>query len=171
MRFGIYLLVIVLLSGLTLSAEQTSNKKKKTEKLPFSKKSKEDFDRNDSKEKGHEKEEKKYKPDKESKAANTILLRGDELSSLWQIIEKTNQLIYSPDSMRQSSKYKKFVFDLQEFKALGGNLNKEADFTIHYSVLQTDIETRIPEDPNMPSPSGGFTFIINTCKIEKLEAN
>ena len=61
MRFSITLLVIVLFCGLTLSAEQTSNKKKKTEKLPFSKKSKEDFDRNDSKEKGHEKEEKKYK--------------------------------------------------------------------------------------------------------------
>ena len=171
MRFGIYLLVIVLLSGLTLSAEQTLNKKKKTEKFPFSKESKEDFERKDLKEKSHEKEEKKYKTEKEFKAANTILLRGDELSSLWQIIEKKNQLVYNPDSMRQSSKYKKFVFDLQEFKGLGGNLGKDADFTIHYSVLQTDIETRAPEDPNMPSPSGGFTFIINTCKIEKLEAN
>jgi hypothetical protein len=171
MRFSISLLVIVLLSGFSLYAEQTANKKKKTEKLPFSKESKEDFDRNDSKEKNHEKEEKKYKPEKESKAANTILLRGDELSSLWQIIEKKNQLVYNPDSMRQSSKYKKFVFDLQEFKALGGNLGKDADFTIHYSVLQTDIETVTPADPNMPSPSGGFTFIINTCKIEKVEAN
>ena len=73
--------------------------------------------------------------------------------------------------MRQSSKYKKFVFDLQEFKALGGNLKKDANFTIHYSVLQTDIETVTPADPHMPSPSGGFTFIINTCKIEKVEAN
>ena len=151
MRFSISLLVIVLLSGFGLSAEQTPNKKKKTEKLPFSKESKEDFDRNDLKEKSNEKEEKKYKPEKESKAANTISLR--------------------PDSMRQSSKYKKFVFDLQEFKALGGNLKKDANFTIHYSVLQTDIETVTPADPHMPSPSGGFTFIINTCKIEKVEAN
>ena len=68
MRFSISLLVIVLLSGFGLSAEQTPNKKKKTEKLPFSKESKEDFDRNDLKEKSNEKEEKKIQTRKRIKS-------------------------------------------------------------------------------------------------------
>ena len=125
----------------------------------------------DSYETASDKDKKEAKREKETKAANTVLFRGKDLGSLWANVEKTNQLIYSPDSMRMTSKYKKFVFDLNEFKKMGGSLDSNASFIIEYSVLKTDIESKTPEDPNLPSPSGGFTFIINTCKIERVEAN
>ena len=125
----------------------------------------------DSYETASDKDKKETKPGKEVKAANTVLFRGKDLGSLWANVEKTNQLIYSPDSMRMTSKYKKFVFDLSEFKKMGGSLDSNASFIIEYSVLKTDIESKTPDDPNLPSPSGGFTFIINTCKIERVEAN
>jgi hypothetical protein len=125
----------------------------------------------DSYETASDKDKKETKPEKEIKAANTFLFRGKDLGSLWASVEKTNQLIYSPDSMRMTSKYKKFVFDLSEFKKMGGSLDSNASFIIEYSVLKTDIESKTPDDPNLPSPSGGFTFIINTCKIERVEAN
>lgn len=125
----------------------------------------------DSHETASDKDKKETKPEKEIKAANTVLFRVKDLGSLWSSEEKKNQLIYSPDSMRMASKYKKFVFDLDEFKKLGGTLDPNSNFIIEYSVLKTDIESKTPDDPNLPSPSGGFTFIINTCKIERVEAN
>lgn len=125
----------------------------------------------DSYESNSDKEKKEARPEKETKAANTVLFLGKELGSLWEVVDKKNQLIYSPDSMRMKSKYKKFLFDLSEFKKMGGSLDQNASFLIEYSVLKTDIESKTPDDPNLPSPSGGFTFIINTCKIERVEAN
>jgi hypothetical protein len=163
MRFTIYISISFLLFGLSIFAEDSYSKERKTKKLPVQK---------EAKEVDVKKENKETSPEKETKAAaNAFTFRGQDLGGLWAKVEKTNQLIYSPDSMRQTNKYKKFVFDLNEFKKMGGNLDREANFKIHFSVLQTDIESSTPSDPNMPSPSGGFTYIINTCKIEKIEAN
>lgn len=172
MKYTIYLLILFSFCGLSLFGEENSPKGIKKKQVPVIKEPKDDTGKKEAKEVDVKKEDKENRPEKETKAAaNTFVFRGDDLGGLWTKVEKTNQLIYSPDSMRQTNKYKKFVFDLNEFKRLGGNLNREADFTIHFSVLQTDIESSTPSDPNMPSPSGGFTFIINTCKIEKVEAN
>lgn len=154
----ISLLLLISLSGYGLLAQEKKpseiNKKESELKLPKEPK---------------EKEEKQ--DESETKPTNTAPFIGANIGSVWTVDEKKNHLIYSPDSMVQKSKYKKFVFNLKEFKRLGGNTKPDADFTVYYSVIQTDIENSKPDDPNMPSPTNGFTFIINKCKISKVEAN
>ncbi len=169
--------IICLQMGFSVYGQERPVKGKKTKPLP--KQAKESTELNkkevdngrESKQVNPEKEKKEENPEKEVKAANTVIFRGSDLGKFWEKIEKKNQLIYSPDSMRMTSKYKKFVFDLSEFKKMGGSIGADTVFTIHYNVLQTDIESKTPDDPNMPSPAGGFTYIINTCQIEKVEAN
>ncbi|HMV45542.1 MAG TPA: hypothetical protein PK079_18380 [Leptospiraceae bacterium] len=153
--------LVLLLAGFSLTAQEKNTQK--PNKLESEK------------EKGKEKQEKKEtdntKSEFDSKSANSVPFIGANVGSVWTVDEVKNTLIYSPDSMMKKSKYKRFIFDLKEFRKLGGNTKPEADFTIYYNVLQTDIENSKPENPNMQSPIDGFTFIINKCKIEKVEVN
>ena len=95
----------------------------------------------------------------------SVLFNSDKLSKFWEVDEKADQIVYNPDSMRQTDTYQKYIFSLKEFKEFGIDLKSKADLKITYRILNTESKKYSPSDPNMPSPGGGFTYISHYCNI------
>lgn len=100
---------------------------------------------------------------------DSVVFNSNEVGSLWNIEKANDQFTYDPDSMRQTSIYTKYIFSLNEFKNAGGNIKSKSDIKIYYTISGTQKKNHTPSDPNMPSPSGGFTYITHICKIVKVE--
>lgn len=93
----------------------------------------------------------------------TITLDPEE--TRWD--ETTGIATFSPGSRVQSASYTTWLLDLRSVEAvLGGRPTAPVDVVVEITSTETSRYT--PEDPNLPSPMGGFENITITGRVVAL---
>ncbi len=94
-------------------------------------------------------------------APSTLNVRGREVD----VDKAKGTVVWNPDQGVQKASYKHYRFKYDEYvKAVGAaNLAKDAD--VEATCAEAIEKTDKPSDPNLPSPSGGFTNRTYDCTV------
>ena len=84
--------------------------------------------------------------------------------SLLHYDDAAGTVAFTPDSRRQTDTYTTYILDLGSLEAvLGGRPSAEVAVTVALGAPTT--RTVVPEDPNVPQPTDGFTYITYTGRV------
>lgn len=81
-------------------------------------------------------------------------------------VDKAKDLVeWTPDRGVQKASYSHYRFKYAEWVAAVGEANLKSDVDVEAECAEAIEKTSKPADPNLPTPSGGFTNRTYECKV------
>ena len=75
-------------------------------------------------------------------------------------------MVHCLDCERQAATFNYCEFDKAAFVAAVGTPPPDQKLKLRVQMVPKTSHNRVPDDPNLPQPEGGFTDRYNTCTVE-----